>query len=80
MNNEIVLLDTDDEQPDMQAEYDFSQAKPNRFAKSLSIQLDPDVAAFFQTSEAVNHALRMLMRAMPEKYTVEQHKMDKIHP
>ncbi len=57
---------------DIPAEYnfDYSKAKPNRFARreSLSnmIRLDADVAAVFQTAEAVNTALRALMQTMPQ--------------
>jgi len=59
------------ENDDLQAHYDFdySKAKPNRFAErihqeSVTIMLDPDVAAIFPTSESVNEALRMLMVAL----------------
>ncbi|MFN8489572.1 MAG: hypothetical protein U0350_18455 [Caldilineaceae bacterium] len=62
MNNE------DDE---LQAHYafDYSKAKPNRFAERLTqesvmVVLDPDVAAVFPTSEAVNEALRVLAAAL----------------
>ncbi len=58
---------TDD---DLKAHYDFdySQAKPNRFAErlaedSLMVVVDPDMAAIFPTSEAVNEALRVLAAA-----------------
>ncbi len=56
---------------DMLAEYsfDYSKAKPNRFAKQSSnvttIVLDPDVAKVFTTSEAVNKALRAILAALP---------------
>jgi hypothetical protein len=56
----------------MLPEYDFdlSKAKPNRFAAKLSkhvitVVLDPDVSQVFTTPEAVNHALRTLIQAMP---------------
>lgn len=44
-------------------EFDYGQAKPNRFAEridqnSIMVVLDPDVAAVFPTAEAVNEALR----------------------
>ena len=50
-------------------EFDYSKAKPNRFAEkltqdSLMVVLDPDVAAIFPTSEAVNDSLRVLAAAV----------------
>ncbi len=56
---------------DMLAEYlfDYSKAKPNRFAKQASdvttVVLDPDVAKIFTTSESVNKALRAILAALP---------------
>lgn len=57
----------------MRGEYrfDYSKAKPNRFASRLSpdvvaVVLDPDVAAVFRSSEAVNSLLRSVISAMPE--------------
>ncbi len=60
------------ESDDLLPEYnfDYSQARPNRFASTsvnrITITLDPDVAKVFQTSEAVNRALRCLLSAIPE--------------
>jgi hypothetical protein len=50
-------------------EFDYSKAKPNRFADRLSgeaiaVVLDPDVAAVFTTSEEANQALRILIGAL----------------
>lgn len=47
--------------------FDYSKAKPNRFAEQLSneaimVVLEPEVAAAFPTTEAVNEALRLVMR------------------
>lgn len=47
---------------------DYSRARPNRFAKRLSlgavtVVLDADVAARFKDSRSVNRALRALLRA-----------------
>ncbi len=47
---------------------DYSKARPNRFAKGLSlgtvtVVLDADVAARFKDSRSVNRALRALLRA-----------------
>ena len=57
---------------ELRAEYqfDYSQAKPNRFAATLKkggrlVVLDPEVAAAFQKSEAVNAVLRALLQTMP---------------
>lgn len=52
--------------------FDYSRAKPNRFAgrleqDALVVVLDPDVAEVFTTPEAVNTALRALITAMPIK-------------
>lgn len=51
-------------------EFDYSKAKPNRFAEKFDdnavvVVLDPDVAAIFQTQEDVNKVLRALIATMP---------------
>lgn len=59
------LLD-DDLRPEYDAEL-FSKMKQNRFAKvkfTLPIYLDEDVAAVFDSSEAVNTVLRSAIKAM----------------
>jgi hypothetical protein len=50
-------------------EFDYSKARPNRFAsrlggESIAVVLDPDVAAVFTTSEEANQALRVLIGAL----------------
>lgn len=50
--------------------FDYSKAKPNRFAArmkagSLAVVLDPDVASVFKSSEEVNKLLRSVMAALP---------------
>lgn len=50
--------------------FDYSKSKPNRFAEKMSketvaIVLEPDVAAVFKSSEAVNALLRSIISAMP---------------
>jgi len=57
---------------EMRSEYrfDYSKSKPNRFAAQMSegtvaIVLEPDVAAVFKSSEAVNTLLRSIISAMP---------------
>lgn len=49
-------------------DFDYSKAKPNRFAarltqEQLMVVIDPDMAVIFPTSEAVNEALRVLATA-----------------
>ena len=49
---------------------DYSKSKPNRYAAQMSegtvaIVLEPDVAAVFRSSEAVNALLRSIISAMP---------------
>lgn len=49
--------------------FDYSKARPNRFAQQLgeeaiAVVLDPDVAAVFTTSEEANQALRVLIGAL----------------
>ena len=51
--------------------FDYKKARPNRFVtkaseESITITLEPDVAKFFQTSEAVNKALRTLLSTTPK--------------
>ncbi len=52
-------------------EFDYHQAKPNRFAAGLKkggrmVVLDPEVAEVFQSSQEVNAVLRALLQTMPE--------------
>ena len=66
---------TDDDKTDAdelpeEIQFDYSKAKPNRFAEQLQdrqilIALDPDVAAVFRDAEAVNRVLRALIETMP---------------
>lgn len=51
-------------------QFDYRQAKPNRFAAAVKkggrlVVLDPEVAAAFPESGAVNAALRAYLRATP---------------
>ena len=55
--------------PDYQ--FDYDQAKPNRFAKQMgpgtvAVVLDPDVAAVFHSSQSVNVLLRSVIKAVPK--------------
>ena len=59
--------------------FDYSQAKPNRFAEKYNqtqrtVVLDSDVAENFPSSESVNEALRFLIRVTREKHTTLQNK------
>jgi hypothetical protein len=54
--------------------FDYRKAKPNRFAAAISedavaVVLEPDVAAVFNSSKAVNALLRSVISAMPEAQT-----------
>ena len=51
--------------------FDYKRAKRNRFAakiaeESIAVILDPDVAARFKSSQAVNAALRSVLAALSE--------------
>jgi hypothetical protein len=56
---------------EMRAEYDFRGGVRGKYAVRYRqgtnlVLLDPDVAATFPDSEAVNHALRALLSAVPK--------------
>ncbi len=55
------------EDVEMREHYDFSQSVPSPYAALAGevhlVTLDPDVQAVFKDSEAVNEALRVLMKA-----------------
>lgn len=63
-NSEDELLD--------EYQFDYKQAKPNRFAARHGKQplkvvvLDEDVAQVFTTPESVNKVLRALIESMPQ--------------
>lgn len=73
MNKTPINQQDNFESDDLLPEYnfDYTKARPNRFATTsenkITVILDPDVAKVFQTSEAVNRALRCLLSAIPEK-------------
>jgi len=59
---------SDELRPEYQ--FDYTQAKPNRFAAKLKkggclVVLDPEVAAVFQRSQDVNAVLRAIVQTMP---------------
>jgi len=56
-----------DDDSDMRAEYDFSKGKRGKYATRFEegtniVVLDPDIAESFPNSEAVNRALRSLLK------------------
>jgi len=58
--------------PDMLDEYDFSKGVRGKYAKRYAegtniVVLSPDVAQIFPTSESVNEALRVLVKAARQK-------------
>jgi hypothetical protein len=60
-------MKTDGQDPDMQAEYDFSDGVRGKYADRFAegsnvVVLDPDVAAEFKTRKAVNDALRAQLK------------------
>lgn len=74
MKKTSVRKNTKIERDNLRAQYrfDYSRAKPNRFAETMSrytvaVVLDPDVAAVFKSSEAVNALLRSVISAMAER-------------
>lgn len=74
--NDIVLAD--DEIPD-EIRFNYNKAHPNRFAEryveseNVVIRLDPDIATYFPTSEAVNKVLRAIIEAMPKAEKTENY-------
>jgi len=61
------MSNQDFEDNEMLPEYDFSKGVRNPYAQRFEelnlVSLDPDVKAVFPDSEAVNSALRALMKA-----------------
>ena len=70
--SELNLSDPDTVTDELLPEhrFDYSKAKPNRFARQnaamRTVRLDADVAVVFTTEEAVNTMLRALIQAMPQ--------------
>jgi hypothetical protein len=60
------------ESSEMKAEYDFSKGVRGKYAKAYAsgtnvIVLDPDIAAVFPDSKAVNEALRVIVRVATKR-------------
>ena len=56
---------------EMRKEYDFSNVRPNKYAKKYAegtniVVIEPDLVEFFPNSEAVNAALRALVSIFPK--------------
>lgn len=56
---------------EMRKEYDFSNVRPNKYAKKYAeatniVVIEPDLVEFFPNSEAVNAALRVLVSIFPK--------------
>ena len=70
--NNLKLSDPDTVSDELLPEYrfDYSKARPNRFAARLNqtrtVELEADVAAVFTSQEAVNAVLRALIQTMPK--------------
>lgn len=68
--------DNSEQQDDLRSEYDLKSLRVRRLGperKSFGgviVRLEPDVAAMFPNSEAVNEALRFLARVARENSTV----------
>jgi hypothetical protein len=66
-DSKTIQTTGDDLLPDYR--FDYSQARPNRFAgrsNGLVVMLDADVAQVFTTPESVNGVLRALISTMPK--------------
>ncbi len=56
---------------EMRKEYDFSDARPNKYAKKYAegtniVVIEPDLVEFFPDSESVNATLRVLVSIFPK--------------
>jgi len=72
MNHE---LETQLENDDIQAEYDFSRGVRGKYYEAYQqsqniIILEPDVAEVFKDSASVNEALRMLLKIASSMQTI----------
>ena len=64
---------------DLRSQYlfDYAKAKKNPYAarlkgRTVAVVLEPDVAAAFPTSKAVNRQLRAVVRAVPRRARVSR--------
>lgn len=67
MKAKVKILNTkcDYLEEEIPKEIDFSDGKPNPYAKNrkIKVELAPDVAQVFTNSEKVNSALRLLLQS-----------------
>ena len=64
----MKIMPSDNEELKPEYQFDYSKAKPNRFATSAErtvAVLDEDLSKVFTTPESVNRALRALLEAIP---------------
>lgn len=73
MSREPDTSNVQDDDDGVASEYafDYTKARPNRFAPQLAdgnlvVVLDPDIAEGFTTPEAVKKVLRALVETMPK--------------
>jgi hypothetical protein len=73
MNDKTMKRASKPKSRPVKAEYrfDYSKAKPNRFAATIpegshAVVLEPDVASVFESSEVVNQLLRSVIAALPK--------------
>jgi len=64
-------------------DFDYSKAKPNRFAErvgqdSVMVVLEPDVAAIFPTTESVNDTLRAIAALLANMPRSAWHRRERI--
>jgi hypothetical protein len=79
MKKDNFAPNEEDTENEMQAEYTFRGGKRGVYAERYSqgtnlVALSPDVAAVFPDSEAVNAALRTLVRAARRSVKAKPHK------
>ena len=61
---------------DLRAEYDFKSLRVRKLGPGrksfggVTVRLEPDVAEMFPTADAVNEALRLLIRVMRDNKTL----------
>jgi hypothetical protein len=68
----MIMSDTKRNPDELAPEYDISESRPNPYAErfesgTIMVRLDPDVARVFPDSEAVNEALRALVKIIDRR-------------
>ena len=68
--------DESDIEDDLQTEYDLKRLRVRKLGSGrksfggVTVRLEPDVAEMFPTADAVNEALRLLIRVMRDNKTL----------